>query len=460
MAKNSLRLRLLIAGGLTLTLALAAAGLGLEILFERHVQRRAIAEMEIDIRQLLAGLQVSKDGKITLSRVPSDQRYEQPFSGVYWQIKSKSDTIKRSRSLWDDELVLPQDDLADGAQHIHQISGINNTLLLAIERKLLVRRGEKTFNLLLSAAVDRTEIAEAVKEFRTDLALSLGLLGLAFMLALWTAINLGLSPLQKLRHTLSLLRQGQAKRLAGDFPAEVAPLVGDLNEMLDQQERSIKQAHARAADLAHGLKTPLTAMSMLAEEMQERGEKDNGRELAEYTDRMQRYVERELILARTSSSTLRKHDSTRLDNIIPQMIRTMRRLPRGALLNWSVDIADNETLRIDDTVLGEVFGNVFDNARKWARHSVVVTAHSVGDTHIVTVIDDGPGVAPERLTEILQRGERLDSRRDSTGLGLSIVKDVMTQLGGTLSLYSPPRDRSTGLEVRLEFHRPRPLPDT
>ncbi len=452
MPKNSLRLRLLIAGGLTLTLALAAAGLGLEILFERHVQRRAIAEMETDIRQLLAGLQVSKEGKITLRRVPSDQRYEQPFSGVYWQVKSTSDTIKRSRSLWDDELAMPQDDLPNGGQHIHRISGINNTQLLAIERKLSVRRGDKTFNLLLSAAVERTEISEAVQEFRNDLALSLGLLGIALMIALWTAINLGLSPLQKLRDALGLLREGQAKRLAGDFPAEVAPLVGDLNEMLDQQERSIKQAHARAADLAHGLKTPLTAMSMLAEEMQERGEHDNGQELAEYADRMQRYVERELILARTSSSTLRKHDTTRLNHIIPQMIRTMRRLPRGAQLDWSVDIANNETLRVDDTILGEIFGNILDNARKWARSSVAVTARTVGDTAIVTIIDDGPGVAPERLSEIDQRGERLDSRRDSTGLGLSIVKDVMAQLNGTLTMVSPPRGRATGLEVKLEFH--------
>ena len=451
MLRNSLRLRLLVAGGITLAIALAVAGFGLEILFERHVQRRAVTELETDIRQLLAGLQVDPGGTITLNRTPADQRYDQPLSGLYWQIKSAGNIVRRSRSLWDDELALPPDDLPDGGHHVHLIPGLSNAILLAVERKLSVRRGDKTFILRLAAAKDRSEIVDAVKNFREDLVMALVLLGISLLIALWTAINLGLSPMRKLREALSRLRAGQSKRLTGSYPSEVAPLVVDLNDMLDQQDRSIEQARARAADLAHGLKTPLTALSMLAEEMQEQGARENGLELAQYSARMQRYVERELILARTSSSSHRKSDSTRLNDIVPQMVRTMRRLPRGNQIEWKIDLAKDDILRIDDTIVGEILGNLLDNARKWARSTVCVRSSAEAGRHVITIVDDGPGVAADKLNDIDERGGRLDSRRDSTGLGLSIVKDILDQLGGRLDVYSPPRGQDTGLEVVVQL---------
>lgn len=445
---------MLVAGAITLIIALAAAGLGLEILFERHVERHSIAMLKTDIRQLLAGLQIGDSGTITLSRSPSDQRYHQPFSGLYWQMRSATGTLKRSRSLWDEVLKLPVDDAPEHGYHVHQIPGLKkNTTLLAIERKLSVRLKAKTYVFRVAAAMDRSEIASAVKNFRLDLSIALSLLGICLMIAFWAAINVGLSPLVKLRKSLGLLRDGRARRLTGKFPMEVAPLATDLNDLLDRQDVSIEYARARAADLAHGLKTPLTAISMLAEEMRDRGDLENAAELADTAASMRRHIERELVLARATSFTLRKVEVSKLNDVIGQMIRIMRRLPGGAELQWDVEMAQNISLRLDEVVLREVLGNLLDNARKWARSRVLVKIEDVDGFQIIKIIDDGPGVPPEKLDEIQRRGGRLDRNRDGSGLGLSIVRDTMVQLRGKFSVYSPPRGQHRGLEVVVEFNR-------
>ena len=454
MLRNSLRTRLLAVGGMTLVLALAGAGLGLEILFERHVERRSIKELKTDIRQLMAGLNVDELGEVTLTRIPGDQRYQQPRSGLYWQIKSTEGLNKRSRSLWDEELKLPADDMPHKGYHVHLIPGINaNKTLLVLERGLIVKRGQQQFSYRLAAAMDRSETTRAVASFRIDLILALALLGFCLMVALWMAINVGLSPLQKLRASLGQLREGEARRLSGDFPAEVAPLAADLNELLDRQEASIESARARAADLAHGLKTPLTAISMLAEEMRERGDISNSEELADNAASMRRHVERELVLARASSSTLRKSDICNLYDIMMQMIRIMHRLPHGDKLHWKIEIDRQISLHVDEVVLREILGNLLDNARKWAQSTIHVSAETVGQFQSISIIDDGPGVPPEKLNDILQRGGRLDRHRDSTGLGLTIVRDSMAELDGRFEVFSPPFNRSNGFAAVVAFRR-------
>jgi signal transduction histidine kinase len=117
-------------------------------------------------------------------------------------------------------------------------------------------------------------------------------LGCLLLAAFSTAVKVGLEPLSRLHAALISLRSGSERRLEGEFPRELLPLVEDITKVLDERARAAEQAKTRAADLAHGLKTPLTANEVMADELRSEGRIGLGSELSEYVATMQRHVER------------------------------------------------------------------------------------------------------------------------------------------------------------------------
>ncbi len=440
---RSIRLRLVLAAMVTILVALSAAGGMLVSMFEHHAERRLVTVLEADVRELMAGLTVAPDGGLVLGRQPLDQRYAQPFSGSYWQVQTTSRVVERSRSLWDETLTLPADDLA-GGQHEHEVIGPQGRLLIAIERQIVVQRDGGPIQLRLSAAQDRSEFDLAVRGFRSEISWMLMLLGALLLVAFALAVSVGLAPLSRLRSDLAELRSGRVYRLAGLYPREVARLVQDLNQLLDDRDKAAVRAGQRAADLAHGLKTPITAISVMAEELADRGDQALARELAQYAATMHRHVERELALAR--SMTVRSVTTpTRLAPIVRMLVESLKRLPRGHELAWEVDIPDL-SVTADAMAVSEIFGNLLDNARKWAQSRVEISARVIEGEVRIVVSDDGPGVAADDLPDLTDRGRRLDLSKPGSGLGLSIVRDIVGQIDGRLTIAN---GKNGGLEATV-----------
>lgn len=446
-ARGSIRLRLIASGAATIVLALGAAGIGLELLFARHVERRAIAELQNDLRQLMAGFVVAPDGALTLGGAVSDPRFDRPFSGAYWQVSQAGAPVARSRSLWDEALILPPDALTGEGYHVHQIEGPRSQRLLAVERVVSVRRGAEARMYRVSAAIDRQEILGAVSDFRADLALALSALGLLFLTAFAAAIQIGLRPLERVRRALRDLRAGRNPRLSGDFPREVTPLVDDLNRLLDARDDSLARAQARAADLAHGLKTPLAAIAVLAEDLRATGDGRIGAELSGYAAAMTGHVERELARARIAGAALGAAPLSLVAALDP-LIRTMKRLPGGAERIWRVAVDPAIAVRAEESALAEILGGVLDNARKWARARVEITARAEGGSVVLRICDDGPGVPADARDVVLQRGRRLDASVPGSGFGLPIAHEIVVQTGGRMTLGDAP---GGGLAVEIEL---------
>ncbi len=430
---NSIRWRLLAAAALTLAVALITAGWGLAVLFERHVERRVVSELETDIRQLMAGLSVDAEGNPVFSQEPTDQRYAQTFSGKYWQAEVGDVVVRKSRSLWDEDLALPESLPGIGEMHQHRIAGPRGRPLMVVERRFSVERSGKKHAFCLAAAVDSSEVRAAVAGFRTDLAWALLFLGVLLLAAFSTAVHVGLEPLSRLRAALASLHAGDERRLEGQFPQELSPLVDDLNSVLEQRAKAAHYAKTRAADLAHGLKTPLTAIEVVADELRSKGEQALGSELSEYVESMQRTVERELALAR-SAVAVQPGKPVKLLPVVEGLVRSLRRLSNGKVIDWEVAIDPGLAVVADDAMLTEVMGNLLDNARKWAKSRVRVRARMAHGSVEIAVDDDGPGVAAGVREEILGRGKRLDESMPGTGFGLAIVSDMLEQVGGQIAL--------------------------
>ena len=448
MRQGSLKLRLLAAGTASIIFALVLAGLGLLLLFERHVERRMAAELGSHLNQLVSSLARSGDGTLDIGVPPAEPRFLNPLSGLYWQIAEEgADTVLRSRSLWDATLPVPPDVPAAGEVHQHTIPGPGGASLLAVERRIALPASLGSGTIRAVVAVDRAEVHAAGLAFASDLIPSLALLGAVLIAAAWIQVSIGLRPLDAVRRRLAQVRSGVAARLGEAFPDEVRPLATEVDHLLDEQEKAISRARARAADLAHGLKTPLTVLSADAEELRARGDTGLADEIETVTAGMRRHVERELVRARTGLRAL-SGPAQPVHPIAEQVVGVLRRTPHGQNLTWEIDATDALKVQMDAQDLTEILGNLAENAATWAARTVRVEGRRDGSAIVLRVEDDGPGVPGDRVEAVLARGGRLDETRPGTGLGLAIVGDLVEAYGGSLSLR---RSALGGLlaEIRL-----------
>ncbi len=435
MTRHSLRLRLIAGGAAAILIALSVAGLALTILFERHVTRTIADDLEVSLKQILAGLEVEPDGRLVLARPPTDPRFSEPLSGLYWQVSDDGDRLLRSRSLWDDRLTVPIDQPGPGEVHHHDIVGPAGGRLSIVERRVVVTIGGQPVPIRAMVAVDLERVSAAGRAFARDLMVALGILGAVLALATSVQVVLGLRPLRALRQGIADIRAGRSDRLPQAVPDEVRPLVEEVNALLEAQAREIDRSRDRAADLAHGLKTPLAALAADAARLRERGEEGLARDIEAVGTAMSRHVDRELARARLRGDIRRGAVAPiELAPLLRSLVTIQSRTPAGGQIDYQLEVADYTAVRLERTDLAEVLGNLLDNATRHARSRVRISSSCDASGFCIVIEDDGDGLDADASAAVLGRGIRLDQRGEGAGLGLAIVQDVLGAYGWTLQL--------------------------
>lgn len=435
---RSLRVRVLLLAALSIVTALTVAGFSLAFIFERHLEQRLAQELDIKIVELARAFSVDDQGVAAVGGLLSDPRYDTPYGGAYWQVSDAAGMpVLRSRSLWDD--VVPAGTAgAEPEETAVERIGPGGATLYILERDVHREDGGKTRAYRLQVAVDHAELEALRRSFAVDMGVAMAVLGALLLAGAWIQVGFGLRPLQALRDRLNAVHAGTAPRLTGEFPDEVAPLATDLNRLLDRQQDLVTKARERAGDLAHGLKTPLTLLSAEARRLDEAGLHAVAATLREQIALMRRHIERELARARTQGTPTAAGLHTDIALTVDRLLRLMSRMPRGEDLAWENAIPPEARCAMDADDFGEVLGNLLDNARKWAATRVVVSAAPGDGGLTISVTDDGPGPAEGMAEQLLRRGERSHEDREGSGLGLSIVADVLAAYGSTLALAHAP----------------------
>ncbi|WP_369061592.1 HAMP domain-containing sensor histidine kinase [Caulobacter sp. 73W] len=435
MKSGSLRLRLLATAGAAIATALFVAFIALSAMFERHVERRYGEQLDMHVQSLAARLTLTPELQLALSRPLSDTRFNQPLSGVYWAVTNPADgTQFHSRSLWDRQLPPPGVETETGRPR-------REAGLLVAERRVRLIRGGEPYPAVLQAAMDDTAVADARHEFNQDLALSLIVVGIALSLAAWFQVEVGLRPLERLRSAADRLDDDPQARLPERHSTEVLPLVAAINRLLDARAASIQAAQARAGDLAHGLKTPLSALRNQAGRLSADGHEDAAAALKAAVTAMERQVDRELTRVRAAAAAEAPRQACRLHTVASQLIRVVSRTTDGEGLTWRNEVPEDAVGPISHADLAEALGAILDNAARHARGQVRV---SVEDGALV-VEDDGPGMDENQRQTALRRGVRLDER-GGAGLGLAIASEVLAAYDWSLNLEKSPLG---GLLARL-----------
>ena len=423
---NSIRVRLLTVAVMSIIATIAVAGASLVVFFERQVLRYVEQDLNIHWTELATAF--GTEGEAGLGQKLTDPRYHQPYGGAYWQVSENGRPIMRSRSLWDRDLSPAGPRQGAERERAFEVEGPDGSELYVIEREVTVDGDQGPRTVSLAVALDHAQVVELRQAFGWDVTRVLIPIAAVLVLFAWIQLSLGLRPLQEVGRDLNAVQTGQIRRMTRRFPDEVAPLVENINKLLDRQENLVRKARDRAGALAHGLKTPLTILGAEVRHLEQSGQHQAAERMQEQLGLIRTHVEREVARARTSGASVACGAYTQVDETVARLLRLMQHMPRGEALVWETRIPDELAVDMDPHDFGEVMGNLLDNARKWAKAKVTVRAERASEKARIVVEDDGPGfsdtggVRPER-------GVQGQADPTSSGLGLGIVEDILAEYG-------------------------------
>ncbi len=405
-------------------------------LFEQGLQRYLEAGLRNASENLLLALVRGPQG-LQLDERRLSPAYQRPFSGHYFSIDF-ADTHWRSRSLWDQELpALEQPGLRSNLQ-----LGPEGQQLLVL-RSDYRRQGQA---ISISVAQDYTPVRESFQRMR-QIGLGLGLAGLLLILLLQRlTVRRALRPLETAREQIAQLQQGQRSQLDTEVPAELEPLVAQINHLLAHTEDSLKRSRNALGNLGHALKTPLAVLLSLAASDKLDAHPQLRKVLLEQLEQVQQRLNRELNRARLAGDALPGAQFD-CDAELPGLLATLNMI-HGEHLQLSYVAPSGLQLPWDREDVLELLGNLLDNACKWADAEVRLSVEATDAGFVLAVEDDGPGIPREQRDQVISRGTRLDEQTDGHGLGLGIVRDIVEAWGGQLYLEESQWD---GLKVRIEL---------
>ncbi|GLK50715.1 MAG: ATP-binding protein [Oceanicaulis sp.] len=452
--RSSLAFRLFAGAAAWALVLLLLGAIALTTLYQRSILRTLDDRLTSVVGALVAAVEIDAAGDVLLARRPSDPAYGRVFSGRYWQILDDDgsadggEVLAVSRSLWD-EVLVPGNALLDrlraepGAVVTMDTKGPSGEPLRLTGQA--VQLSDRPGLVVFMAAEDRRPADRDVRTF----AITSGLMFLGFAAAIaagvFFQVRIGLAPVLRMRDRVAEVREGQAERVDGSFPAELQPLADELNAMLDHSRELVERSRTHVGNLAHALKTPIAVLTNEARTSQGA--------LADLVERqtgiMAEQVEHHLRRARAAAHAKAVGARTDIAPTVDDLVRTLDKINAARALTITADIPGELRFRGERQDLEEMVGNLMDNACKWARGTVRVSAERTDERTLAILIeDDGPGLDEGEAQSALQRGVRLDEKAPGSGLGLAIVSDLAHAYGGELTLS---RSGLGGLSARIDL---------
>lgn len=300
-----------------------------------------------------------------------------------------------------------------------------------------------TFNVIIDTVLFEAQI----ERYREDLWGWLSIMAVLLLVTQMLVLRWGLQPMRKVSTELAAIESGQQENLKGVYPSELKLLTDSINSLINHEHKQQKRYRNGLADLAHSLKTPLAILQGAIHG--EENEQNRHKTIHEQIDRMDNIIQYQLRRPATAGSSPGMGLIT-LRPMVDRIVTTVAKAYRNKRPEITIDIDDAISLRIDEGDLMELLGNLVDNAFKWCRHNIHVSAEYQENKVVIQVKDDGPGIQPHEISRILERGVRADQSTPGHGIGLAIVRDIIQVYGGELAIRNNP---TSGLCVTLRLKK-------
>ena len=432
----SLNLRIILSATLVLAIFITLTAAALDRAFIDSTESELRDRLTSQLYLLMAAAEVDEEG-LFMPTDELDALFGLPSSGVYAHITNKNGDI-----LWESSSTLgtrsPLPIFLDSGykrfkkQHVYDVEFY--TFAYGVNWEPESDALAMTFNI----ATDLKSFNKQIAKYRATL---LGwLIAMALLLLVSQALILrwGLLPLRKVGEELNRIENGEQEKIQENYPQEIERLTDNINILL-MHERDQKTRYRNAlGDLAHSLKTPLAVL-------QSGLDKDSDVSAQEQIARMNSIVEYQLQRAATAGSSSISQ-TVNVQSVLDRIVDSLQKVYRDKGIQVDTQIPEGIAFKGDEGDLMELLGNLLDNAFKWAHKRIEVVAELEKQHLVLRIMDDGPGIEPDRVDDLLKRGVRADQAAEGHGIGLSIVQNIVEAYKGELTIS---RSSSGGCEVKV-----------
>ncbi|WP_137938228.1 ATP-binding protein [Chitinivorax sp. B] len=423
----SIRARVAVSAALVLLVFVALTAAALDRAFRESAlearQERLLGQLYV----LMAAAELDPSGKVVMPSALNEPRFGLPGSGLYANIADLN-----AHSEWQSNSTIGLDIpfervLTPGEQRFSEMRDRHGRPYFVLGFGVKWQIGRKHIVLTFSVAEDEQAFLNQIQRYRRALWGWLGGMACLLIVTQFLVLRWGLQPLRRVVRELREVEGGQRDHLAEDYPDELVGLTRNLNDMLGRERAQQQRYRDALGDLAHSLKTPLAVLRNAVVE----NDPAMAHTVTEQLGRMDQIVQYQLQRASTAgSSSLQPPILLRPD--IDKIVGSLSKVYADKAVNIALDVATDLQARIDQGDLYELVGNLLDNACKFSKGQVNLAMASSPKRLTIVIEDNGPGVADAEA--IFARGGRIDERAPGHGLGLALVKDIVTAYGGTLDV--------------------------
>ncbi len=422
-----LSVRVVLVSTVLATALLVAVAVIIADLYRGAIERRFDALLSAHLFSLVAATDLTSDSRLVGRPQIGDPRYSQPDSGWAWDVVPASASVqgRLASPFLDTDVVSPplaQVPFDAQFERRYSVADANGGTLRVVETEAVL--GDENEIARFRVMGDLDEVDAEAAAFLRQIGLYLAAVGLVMIAVNAVAIVRALMPLNHAASALGAVRAGEAERLEGRFPAEIEPLADEINALIENNRRIVDRARVQVGDLAHALKTPLAVIT---------NEAGTSGVIPEQAAIMRRQIDHYLQRARFAAQAGTVAYRTDAGPVLDKLVRVFRKLSPHLDILWTPPQA-RILFAGEAQDLEEIAGNLMENAGKWARGRMDIQLTSQNGQMVLTITDDGPGIAPDKREEALKRGRRLDETKPGTGLGLAIVHEIVREYRGTLAL--------------------------
>lgn len=430
---------MLLGASLVLAVFVVLATLALDRAFYESARSARQERLLGQVYLLIAAAEVDRDGKLSLPSSLSEARFSLPGSGLYAHIADRTgNTVWRSPSSLGvttpfQKALAPGDKRFDtGQTYFVQSLGVKWAV------------GQNHYPFTFSISEDLAEFNAQIKHYRQSLWRWLAALSVLLLLAQAAMLRWGLRPLRQVARELNAIEAGGQEKLQGIYPEEIKRLTDNLNSLI-QHERAQQTRYRNAlGDLAHSLKTPLAVMrGALSGDPAQLPET-----VEDQVARMDSIVTYQLQRAATSGIKNAMATPIPILPVIKKIIAALNKVHRDKGVKTDIAVPDDVTFPVDEGDLMELLGNLIDNAYKWCRQQVKISAVVHDGQLTIAIEDDGPGIPPAQAENILQRGVRADEAVPGHGIGLAVARDITEAYQGSIGAGQSSLE---GAMIRVDF---------
>lgn len=428
---DALSFRLLLSAGLVLAAFFVLAIWVLERGFRESAEESLKEKLQLQIYSLLSVAEMTRSGRLKMPLDLQEPRFSELGSGLLAIVRRGNKQI-----VWRSYSTL-------GARKIEFLEPLPGTALFVAEpgnrftlHYAVIWENEKTGlarKYIFSVAEDSNFVDKQVLQFKKTLRSWFMSVGLVLIMIQFVVLRWSLIPLRRIVNDLTAIEAGEKSSLDGRYPAELIGLANNLNAFISSERAHLERYRNTLADLSHSLKTPLAILRgcMEREEIPRQTVQDQ-------ISRMNEIIEYQLQRAAAKG---RKKLTGRINaaDIIKKIITSLEKVYRDKQIVFTLEIDDSLQVYCEEGDLYEIAGNLLDNAGKWCQKNIKISLLKVPASRadnckvLLQIEDDGVGIAPEKLSEILKRGVRADEKIQGHGIGMAVVYELVELLDGKLT---------------------------